>query len=673
MIVSKNWLAEYVSLPDSVDDLTNRLTMSGLNLEGIENAGDDLAIDLEVTSNRPDCLGHIGVAREVAVLFDQTLTVPMATTKESKSECADAVSVRIDCPVLCHEYHARVIQGVTIKPSPSWLRKRLEAVGVNCVNNVVDVTNYVMLECGQPLHAFDFDRLNGSSIIVREALEKEQITAIDQRNYSLPCGTCVIADDAGPLAIAGVMGGLETEISNSTESILIEVASFDPVSVRTTARALKLHSPSSFRFERRINRRDMDWASRRCCELLMQVAGGTLLGGSVVAGKPLPELSEPIVLRFSQVRRLLGMDVTTDECLSILMRLGLECTAQSETQASFRPPPWRLDLTRECDLIEEVARIHGYQLIPDDAMLPVVATSRSRREETGDRIRSHLTACGLFEALTLSFVSEKMQHLFRPRGDHPVVEVDHSTRSLENQLRQSLIPSLLQCRRQNERLGTPNAELFEVARIYLFAGGSRSEREAEPLTVGLVTGRDFLGLKGIVESLVNDLIPDGMLNCAAASVAGLAAGRAAHLTLDGQPLGYIGELDQPVADRLDLQSGVSVAEIDAMLLEELYQPKRQSMPLPRFPGVSRDLNFVISESVDWADLSETVRTAGGILLQDVSFGGQYRGNQIVAGSKSYLLSTRFQAPDRTLTAEEVDAAVGNIVTACKNKLEAQLR
>ncbi len=673
MIVSKNWLAEYVSLPDSVDDLTDRLTMSGLNLEGIESAGDDLAIDLEVTSNRPDCLGHIGVAREIAVLFDQTLIVPEAAAKESNGACADAVSVRIDCPVLCHEYHARVVQGVKIEPSPDWLRKRLEAVGINCVNNVVDVTNYVMLECGQPLHAFDFARLSGSSIIVREAVEKEQITAIDQRNYRLPHGSCVIADDEGPLAIAGVMGGQETEISHSTDSILIEVASFDPVSVRTTARALKLHSPSSFRFERRINRRNMDWASRRCCELVMQVAGGRLLCGSVVAGESLPDTPEPIAVRFSQIRRLLGMDVRADECLSILTRLGLECTGQSATQASFRPPPWRLDLTRECDLIEEVARIHGYELIPDNAMLPIVATSRSRREETGDRIRSHLTACGLFEALTLSFVSEKMQHLFRPRGDHPVVEVDHSTRSLENQLRQSLVPSLLQCRRQNERLGTANAELFEVARVYLFAGGGRPEREVEPLTVGLVSGRDFLGLKGIVESLVHDLIPNRTISCDAANVAGLAAGRAAHLTLDGQPLGYLGELDQSVSDRLDLQSGVSVAEIDAMLLEELYQPRRRSTSLPRFPGVSRDLNFVISESVGWADLSETVRKAGGILLQDIAFGGQYRGNQIVAGSKSYLLSARFQAPDRTLTAEEVDSVIGNIVTVCKEKLEAQLR
>ncbi len=673
MIVSKHWLAEYVTLPDSLDELTDRLTMSGLNLEGVEPAGSDVAIDLEVTSNRPDCLGHIGVAREVAVLFGEELTIPRATVDEAGDACSDAVSVQIDCPELCHEYHARVIQGVQIGPSPDWLKQRLEAVGINSVNNVVDVTNYVMFECGQPLHAFDIDKLNGQSIIVRAATAGEKITAIDQKEYELPAGACVIADAGRPVAVAGVMGGLDTEISDTTTNVLVEVASFDPICVRSTARALKLHSPSSFRFERRVDRHNMDWASKRCCELIQKVAGGKLLAGSVVAGEPLPETPQPVSIRFGQVKRLLGMDVPAKECVSILQRLGLKCTDQSDTEASFVAPSWRLDLTRECDLIEEVARIHGYDQIPDDAMLPVIATSRSRREETGDRIRAHLTACGLFEALTLSFVSDSLQLVFRPRGDLPVAAVDHSTRSVENQLRQSLIPSLLQCRRQNERTGTANAELFEVARVYLSAGEDKPEREAEPLTIGIVCGRGFQSLKGIVESLVSDLIPSARLTCEPSDVTGFAAGRGAQLSLNGQPLGYLGELDRSVMQQMDLQSGVTVAELDAMLLEELYEPDRRSTPPDRFPGITRDLNFVMSESVTWADLANTVQHAGGDLLKEVSFGGQYRGSQIAVGSKSYVLSARFQAPDRTLTADEVDTAVGIILAACEEKLEARLR
>lgn len=673
MIVSKHWLAEYVTLPDSIDDLTDRLTMSGLNLEGVEAVGDDVAIDLEVTSNRPDCLGHIGVAREVAVLFGKELGIPGATVNEVSDACSDVVSVQIDCPELCHEYHARVIQGVKIGPSPEWLKKRLEAVGINSVNNVVDVTNYVMFECGQPLHAFDINKLTGQSIVVRSATTGEKITAIDQKEYALPEGACVIADEKGPVAVAGVMGGFDTEISDTTTNVLVEVASFDPVSVRTTARAIKLHSPSSFRFERRVDRQNMDWASRRCSELIQQVAGGQLLTGSVVAGEPLPESPQPVSIRFNQIQRLLGMEVPADECVSILQRLGLKCVDQSATAASFVAPSWRLDLTRECDLIEEVARIHGYDQIPDDALLPVVATSRSQREETGDRIRAHLTACGLFEALTLSFVSDSLQQLFRPRGVLQVAAVDHSTRSVENQLRQSLVPSLLQCRRQNERTGTANAELFEVARVYLSAGEDKPEREAEPLTIGIVCGRGFQSLKGIVETLVNDLIPAAQLTCEPSGIAGFAAGRGASLSLNGQPLGFLGELDQSVIQQMDLQSDVTVAELDAMLLEELYESERRSSPPPRFPGITRDLNFVMSESVTWADLANTARQAGGEFLQEVSFGGQYRGSQIAAGSKSYVLSARFQAPDRTLTADEVDTAVGIILAACEEKLEARLR
>ena len=673
MIVSKNWLADYVSLPDSVDEMTGRLTTSGLNLEGVEASGEDLAIDLEVTSNRPDCLGHIGVAREVAVLFDRTLEIPAADLTESDQLCDAATSVRIDCPNLCHEYHARIIRGVRIGPGPDWLRERLEAVGINSVNNVVDVTNYVMLECGQPLHAFDLDRLNGRRIIVRESGHGEKITAIDQRDYELPAGTCVIADDAGPVAVAGVMGGLNSEISRATTDVLLEVASFDPVSVRTTARALKLHSPSSFRFERRVNRRNMDWASRRCCELILKVAGGTLLKNSVVAGEPLPGKRDAVTLRFTQVNRLLGIEVPAHCCVSILTSLGLQCMQQTDTEATLIPPAWRSDLTRECDLIEEIARIHGYDQIPDDVPLPVVATTRSRREQTGDRIRGHLTACGFYEALTLSFVSETQLRLFRPHGDHPPVAVDHSTRSLENQLRQSLIPSLLQCRRQNERNGTPDAELFEMARIYLSAGERKSEREAEPLMAAIVTARGFLAIKGVVESLVDDLAPSASLEYEPARVSGFAVGRGARMLVNGRSLGFLGELDRSVIDEVDLQSDVSIAEFDVMLLEELFEPGRRSVPPPRFPAVSRDLNFVLDESVAWAGLVSTARDAGGPLVQEISFGGQYRGSQIGAGRKSYVLSVRFMSANRTLTSEEVDAAVANIVSACEKAHEAQLR
>jgi phenylalanyl-tRNA synthetase beta chain len=678
MIISRRWLADYVALPDSTAELTRRLTLSGLNLEEFhdvcqELSQPDVAIDLEVTSNRPDCLGHIGVAREVAVLFQQPLQIPPASVTASGPPVAGCVSVSIDCEDLCPEYHARLIRGVRIGPSPAWLRDRLAAVGINSVNNVVDVTNYVMLECGQPLHAFDFDRLRGGRILVRRARQGEKIQAIDQRDYELSAGMCVIADAERPVAVAGVMGGLDTEISDSTVNVLIESAAFSSLSVRATARALRLHSPSSYRFERRTDRRNLDWASRRCCELILQLAGGSLLQGSVVAGNPLPPLRDPVRLRFERVRQLLGVDIPPDTCTEILQNLGLHCLEQSSTEATFRPPGWRLDLTRECDLIEEIARIHGYEHIPTNAPLPVVATARTPRERILDTIRSHLTACGLYEALTLSFVSEAQRQLFQPAGELAPVAVSHSSRSHENQLRQSLIPSLLQCRRQNERHGTLNAELFEIARVYLAAGTGQPEATAEPLTVGLVTGRSFASVLGLVESLVASLAPGATVTSSASGRPEFLNGRGAELRINGEFLGWLGELSRNVLDASELHDQVCIAELRLPLLEQLFQPSRSFTPLPRFPAVSRDLNFVLPEHVSWAELSQTVQQHAGPLLAETAFAGLYRGKQIATDHKSCVITCRFQSPERTLTAEEVDESVRRIIAACESKLSASLR
>ncbi|MBL8809716.1 MAG: phenylalanine--tRNA ligase subunit beta [Planctomycetaceae bacterium] len=678
MIVSRSWLAEYVALPSSTEELSSRLTMAGLNLEEFHGVSEgltqpDIAIDLEVTSNRPDCLGHIGIARETSVLYRTPLTIPAAKVTEGSEPASSATSVGIECPDLCHEYHARVIRGVKIGPSPAWLKDRLAAVGINSVNNVVDVTNYVMMECGQPLHAFDYDKLAGHRIVVRKAAAGEKIRAIDQKDYELPAGACVIADGKRAVAVAGVMGGLETEISTSTVNVLIEAASFSSLSVRATARTLKLHSPSSYRFERRVDRRWLDWASRRCCELILKVAGGTLLAGSVTAGTPAPETREPVTLRFARVTRLLGIEIPPSDCVDILERLGLKKISQSAEQATFEPPSWRPDLLRECDLIEEVARIHGYEHIPTNAPLPVVATSKTLRERVLESVRTQLTSAGLYEALTLSFVSEAQRKQFCPSGETATVAVSHSSRSHENQLRQSLIPSLLQCRRQNERHGSMNAELFEIARVYLSAGEGKCEADAEPLSVGLVTGRSFAQTLGLVESVAQRLAPAATLTTQPCDRPEFLAGRGAEVRLNGQLLGWIGELSRELLDASDLQDAVCVAELRLPLLESLYQSHRGYTPLPRFPSISRDLNFVLPESVSWAELASVVSQSAGTLLAGTSFSGQYRGKQIEADRKSYVITCRFMAPDRTLTTDEVDAAVQTIIASCQQKLSATLR
>lgn len=674
MIVSWNWLKQYVGLERSVKEVTDRLTMAGFNLESVEEVAGDTAIDLEITSNRPDCLGHIGVAREVSVLFDGRLQIPAAQPASIAQKTPDATSVNIDCEDLCPQYIARVIRGVKIGPSPKWLQDRLTAIGITCINNVVDVTNYVLMECGQPLHAFDFDKLHGQKIIVRRARAGEKIVAIDQREYALDGDMCVIADADRPVAIGGVMGGLATEISSSTKNVLIEAARFTPMSIRSTARKLTLHSDSSFRFERGVDPQNLDWASRRCCELILETGGGELLSDSVVAGSTGKPNEQPITLRFEQIPRVLGIDVPRDEALRILKSLGLtEVGKATASSAQFTAPSWRRDLEREIDLIEEVARVYGYERIPDNVPVPLYLSAKTPRDRVTGRVRDTLTASGFYEAVTLSFVSDAEWNMFTPRGEFPQVKVDHSTRRHENALRQSLIPSLLKCRRENERHGTFNAELFEIAKVYLRAAKGRPEREVEPMMIGLVSGRSFQELKGVVETLANRINRVATVTVQSCSIPQFVEGRGAEVLLDGKPWGWIGELDRSVTDQLDLRDAVTCAELDLAVLQDSAALNAVAVGLPQFPSMQRDLNFVLDEGVTWQQLETAVRGGAGELLEAVSFGGQYRGKQIEAGKKSYLVGLVYRAPDRTLTSEEVDRAQEQVIATCAKQLSATLR
>jgi phenylalanyl-tRNA synthetase beta chain len=674
MIVSWNWLKDYVELDMPVEELTDRLTMSGLNLESVEHVGDDVGIDLEVTSNRPDCLGHIGVAREISVLFDLPLNVADPQPKTIKEKTSQITSVEIDCEDFCPRYTARVIQGVTIGPSPDWLKKRLETLGIAAINNVVDITNLVLMECGQPLHAFDFDKLHGKKIIVRQAKPGEKMVAIDQREYELDPNMCVIADADHPVAIGGVMGGLETEIGGDTVNVLIETADFAPLSIRTTARKLNLHSPSSFRFERGIDATQLDWASRRCCELILELAGGELYDEALTAGSRPESILPSIALRFDQIPRILGIEIPQPKAVEILQTLGLEHQqGESNGTADFVPPSWRRDLNREVDLIEEVARIYGYDKIPNDVVVPLYLSAATLRDRVTQRVRDVLTAAGCYEAVTLSFVREETCRLFPPRNKTSHLKVDHSSRRQENILRQSLIPSLLVSRRDNERHGTFNAQLFEIAKVYLEADPGRPEQQVEPAMIGLVSGRSFGELKGLIVALADWLNHGATVEIDPCDAPQFVEGRGAEVLLNGQFWGRLGELKRSVSDQLDLRDAVTVAELDLAILEESAQLTPQYTLLPQYPRVDRDLNFVLDESTTWKQLEEEVRSSAGELLESVVFSGQYRGKQIAAGKKSYVATLSYRSAERTLTNEEIESIQKQVVEQCRKKLGAELR
>ena len=670
MIVSRNWLKEYVDLPMTVDELTDRLTLTGLNLEGTEEVGNDVAIDLEVTSNRPDCLGHIGVAREIAVLWNQELKRPALDLPTSDSHATDLTSVDVRCPELCPRYTARVIRGVKIGPSPAWLSDRLKSLGIAVINNVVDISNYVMMECGQPLHTFDFAKLAGKKIVVRKSQPGEKFTAINHQEYELAEGTCVIADDQRAVALAGVMGGADTEVSESTSDLLIEAADFAPLAVRNTARRHNLQSPSSYRFERGVDPEGIDWASRRCCQLILALAGGELAEGVIDIAEPI-EPRPTIKLRFTELPRVLGIEVPPDQVQTILTELGCEETHICDHCIKVIPPSWRADLTREIDLVEEVARIHGYDQIPEDAGVKMVASTRTLRDRVHDQVRGVLVAAGVDEAMTISAVESKWVEVFRPWSEAAPLVVSTPVLRRADCLRQTLAPSLLAARRINETLSNSTIELFEIADVYLPRTGQLPD---ERRLLGISSGAGFTVVKGVVEALVAAIVPGDKMSATTYDEKFFASGRGSQLGLGGRTLGFLGEVSHWGLEQFGLRSGTTIAEIDLEVLVDSAVPVRTAKPLSPYPPVGRDLNVVLDESVRWADVERIVRANSRDLLESIAYQETYRdAERIGADKKSLLFSLSLRSAQETLTNEQADDVRDRIVAALGKELGGELR
>jgi len=669
MLVSWNWLKDYVALDMTPAELAERLMMAGLNHESTEQVGDDHCIDLEVTSNRPDCLGHIGVARETAVLFNRDLKVPSAALKPGKTPASELAKVSVSCPDLCPRYTARVIRGVKIAPSPKWLVDRLQAIGVASINNVVDVTNYVLMECGQPLHAFDLARLNGREIRVRRAEPNEQFAAIDHKTYSLDGQMCVIADATRAVALGGVMGGVDSEVSDATKDLLIESAMFSPLSIRTTSRKLTLRSPSSYRFERGVDPEGVDWASRRCCELILELASGELADGVIEAG-PKPTERETVSLRFAQVARILGIDISEAEVRRILLALGGKLVSGGKESITVQPPSWRRDLTREIDLIEEVARIHGYDKIPEDAQVPMAASHRTDHERVLAKVRQVMTAAGFDEALTASVVPEKWSAAFSPWSDASPLVASTPMLKGADRLRRSLIPSLLDARRLNESVSNPVVELFETAKIYL---PQPKGLPVEQWTLAATSGGDFLQIKGVVESLVASLRNGASIETIDFSHELLEAGTAAELKLNGKRLGFLGAVSQSGLKAFGLRGATTVLELNIGLLAGIAELIPQSAALSQFPAIERDLNLIVDEAIRWADLAGTVRSAAGDMLEKVDYLSTYRDAQKDGpNTKRLHFSLTLRSKERTMTSEEADQIRDSVVAAATKAHSARL-
>lgn len=682
MIVSWKWLTDYVELNMPHDELVDRLTMSGLNHEGsAEWVAGDTSIDLEVTSNRPDCLGHLGVAREISVLFEQPLNVPETPLRENGDPIGNTFGVELECDDLCYRFTARLIRGVKIGPSPDWLVQRLQAVfkDYKPINNVADITNYVMMETGQPLHAFDFAKIKGSKIVVRRAAQDEEFLAINHQNYRLDESMCVIANAGDAMAIGGVMGGADSEVTEQTVDVLIESAEFSPMSIRSTARKLKLHSPASYRFERHIDPEGTQYASRRCCQLIQEIAGGELAPGVIDVGRT-SFRSRDVRLRFDQLKRILGIEIPSKTAVDILERLGCRLEGSDEQSVTVVPPTWRRDLTRECDLVEEVGRIFGFDKIPENADVPMAATIRRNEDRVATRVRSVLTGAGFDEAMTASLVIRQWADLFSPwsaaeplEAIQPmlgVVDKKWQDGGVVKFLRKSLVPSLLEARRINEHRSGSQANLFEIAHVYL---PGNQALPSEPGKIALVSSRDYFSLKGICEAVFAEVNPQTQIDFDLCQESLLNPSRSALFRLGGKVIGYLGEVSAATRELFDLRNGCSVAEFDFQAVCDVADLVPQHQVLSDKPAITRDFNFILDEAVRWSDLYRSVADSAGEFFESARYLETYRNpDRDGPNRKRVLLSVVLRAQDSTLTGEQAEQACNSIVTACREKLGAEL-
>jgi phenylalanyl-tRNA synthetase beta chain len=653
---------------------------------------EDVLLEVNVTPNRPDALSHVGIAREVAALRGAKVRLPAPRLAERGAPAAEAVRIRIEDPARCPRYAARVIEGVRIGPSPRWLARRLEGCGVRSISNVVDATNFVLLELGHPLHAFDLDKVAGHEIVVRTARPGEKLVTLDGKERALDPEDLLIADRDRGSALAGVMGGGDSEISAGTSRVLLESAWFDPGTVRRTSRRHGLKTEASHRFERGADPGMVIAAVNRCAALIAELAGGTVRPG-IVDAHPRPVRAPEVRLRWDRPAQVLGMEIPRDEARRILSGLGFEERAADDAGATFQVPSWRADVSLEEDLVEELVRTKGYDAIPET--LPHGAAETPVEHPEADaigRVRVALEAAGYSEAVNFSFVAARDLEPF----DRHVATGDGTGRALGVTLknpisadlavmRTSLVPSLLRNAVHNRRQRVDDVRLYELARVYHpHPDGSGHEPSSEPLRVaGVLVGRrhpvgwsvggdfaDFYDAKAAVTAVLEALGVEARWR--ARADAWLHPRTSATLLGEGdEVLGEVGEIHPAVAAAFELPRGVLAFELhlDALLARMRLVP--QYRPIPRLPAVLRDVAVVVDDAATAASVEALVREEP--LVEAVTLFDVYRGAPLPAGKKNLAFAIAYRAADRTLTDAEADAAHARIVQRLRERLGAELR
>jgi phenylalanyl-tRNA synthetase beta chain len=669
MKISLEWLNDYIETGLDAERIAGILSDLGFPCEGIEQMGGNTIIDVEVTSNRGDCLGYIGIARELSAATGKKLKMPEIELDESDKDVTQYADVEVPEPDLCGRYTARIIDGVKVGPSPDWLRKRLEAIGLRSVSNVVDATNYAMMETGQPPHAFDYAKISQGKIIVRKALAGERLVSIDGSQCDLHPDMLVITDPRGPVGIAGVMGGLDSEVGIATTTILLEDAYFDPVSIRTTSRRLGLPSEAAFRFERIVDIERVDWASMRTAQLITQVAGGKVARG-VIDVYPKKQSQKKVSLRLSRLKKLLGIDIPSEEAVKILSALGFEPKLENHSIVCT-VPSWRSDVYREVDLIEEVARVHGYHTIPTEKKIRIEVVPVGARQKLTESVGTYLNGCGFYETINVSFISSPVAALFADDPSEHLAVKDESRKSA-NLLRQTLIGSLMAVMKTNLNAKNSPCRIYEIAETFVPNSNKKDDLPDERTKLALAYDGDFRDLSGVIEGLVKSISRDAQITFMPVDLKWAQTG--AQIMVNCQPIGTAGIVGKAVKEKFDFKDvSPCAAEMDFEQLMSLSRNEFEVRPIPRFPAIQRDLSIIVDEAVRWADIMEAIKRKASAELEEVHFVGIYRGKGIPAGRKSLTLTLQFRDEEGTLTHDAVDAFQADIVQELAATIGAVLR
>ena len=643
---------------------------------------DDVVFEIGITPNRPDCLSLTGVAREVAALSGTSVKYPDLSVSETGEGIESLASVELLDPEKCPRYSCRVIKGVKIGPSPKWLKTRLESSGIRAINNVVDVTNYVLLELGQPLHAFDYNLLSDHKIIVRAAKDGEKIETLDGVERKLTSEDLLICDAEKPVALAGVMGGATTEVSDGTTDVLLESAYFDPVTVRKTSKSTGLRSESSYRFERGVDPNGIINALDRATELIKELSGGEIAKGRI---DEYPEAIEPseVGLSTQRLNKLLGVELEETEIIRLMGAIGLTHNGTEAGVMSFQIPTFRVDITREIDLVEEIARLHGYGNIPSTLPSVTMKTeTKPSRDKVKEKIKSILVSGGYYEVINYSFEDPEALKDYSPKDPLSIL---NPLTTESSSMRTSLLPGIVRNALLNLNHQAQEVRLFEIGKVYLPEGDNSLPEEINKIA-GASTGRrgreywdkgeaDYYDIKSALQGALDSLSISNIVRFESAQgFTFLHPGQSAVITVDGQEAGYVGEIHPNLREKLDISKKLFVFEIDIDLISRATEAKKPAFkPLPKFPSVRRDLALIVDADTPASGILEEIEKSGSNLIENAEVFDVFTGGSVEEGKKSVAVSLQLRAADKTLTEEEINKAQEKTVKKLELALGARLR